>query len=267
MECPKKIHQIFFVINSPLMPEKWSEYHEMWKASHPEYEVVLWSLDMVTELIRELRPEFLPIFEAYPHPIQRVDAARPFILYTHGGVYVDLDTSPRRNITPLLDAYFSAGTGVLLAKNQHNPRWLSNWFMASTQRNKFWTHVIDMMIRRSRSFYPTKHLEIMKTTGPLLLTDAVRSEHSSSVSFVSASLLNSTTVCGKSKASGLMYVHDDHDSSWHSRDSQYLNKLFCATFPLHDLPWYTWLGVVAVTLTALAVVSHKLAECKQHCRL
>ena len=40
---------------------------------------------------------FLPVYESYPYNIQRVDAARYFILYHFGGVYLDLDIGCKSN--------------------------------------------------------------------------------------------------------------------------------------------------------------------------
>ena len=36
-------------------------------------------------------PELIPVYESFPYAVQRWDAIRYLILYTFGGLYVDLD--------------------------------------------------------------------------------------------------------------------------------------------------------------------------------
>lgn len=255
MACPKLIHQVFFVFDSPTIPDEWIQNHAKWKRLHPDYKVVLWSMEMVLKLIKEVKPDFVEIFKRYPHHIQRVDAIRPFILYKYGGVYVDLDTSPRLEITPMLDAYFRAGRTVLLAKSLQFKGIVSNWFMASTAKNAFWLHTITMMVERSTRFYAFKHYRVMKATGPLLITDAVRSFDSARISFVSNALLNDTTGCQKCTNSGFTYVNDEHASSWHSTDSKLLHEFMCRTIFLQNIQWYTWLIAIIVVVIAFILLA------------
>ena len=63
---------------------------------------MFWSDDAIDDFMASHYPWFLPLFESYGHHIQKVDAARYFIVYHFGGVYCDLDISPRTNIEPLL---------------------------------------------------------------------------------------------------------------------------------------------------------------------
>ena len=45
---------------------------------------------------------FLATYDAYPSYIQRCDAARYFIIYTHGGLYADLDYECTKPFAPVL---------------------------------------------------------------------------------------------------------------------------------------------------------------------
>ena len=64
---------------------------ESWRRNHPGWEYRLWTDTQNREFIRTRYPDFLVRYDSYPYHIQRVDAVRYFILYTFGGLYVDLD--------------------------------------------------------------------------------------------------------------------------------------------------------------------------------
>ena len=154
----------------------------------------------------------------------------------------------------MLDAYFKSGRTVLLAKSLQFKGVVSNWFMASTAKNAFWLHAIKMMAERSRKFYPFKHYRVMKATGPLLITDAVRSFGSERISFASSALLNDATGCEGGTSSALTYVIDDHASSWHSADSKLLHKFACSTIFLQNMKWYNLLIISAIIVVVTAFI-------------
>ncbi len=53
--------------------------------------IQLWTDEKSREFIKAEYPWFLDTFDGYPHPIQRSDAIRYFVLAHYGGVYIDLD--------------------------------------------------------------------------------------------------------------------------------------------------------------------------------
>lgn len=263
MDFPNIIHQIFFKFpEQHEIPKKWLQNHEEWKRIHPQYIVKLWSSEMSEELIRELDIEFLDIYNNYPHEIQRVDAIRYFILYKYGGLYVDLDTLPSRDITPLLNIYFHNNTKVLLAKSQNMNNSASNWFMASTPKNTFWLHVIEEMKKRSKIFYITKHITVMQTTGPGLLNDVMK-KHPTDVTLASKSLLSTCTICGNCKSN--TFIIDDHATSWGGDDTRLLNKLFCSLSFVHYIAWYKWVCLIILFIVLLCVVYSRLVYCRKRC--
>ena len=62
-----------------------------WKKNNPDWEIKLWTDEDNRSYIARRYPEFLNIFDSYPHNIQRADAIRSFLLRDFGGVYCDLD--------------------------------------------------------------------------------------------------------------------------------------------------------------------------------
>src|SRR5687768_5764884 len=107
---PKIIHQTW---KDNDIPEHWKDSPEAWKLHHPNWEYRFWTDSDLRNLIRDKYPWFLEIYDNYPYPIQRVDAARYFILYTFGGIYSDLDILPNRPFDQLL----REGSGVFLVSS------------------------------------------------------------------------------------------------------------------------------------------------------
>ena len=65
----------------------------------------------------------LEIYRDVRYPVQRVDIARFFILFKHGGLYADLDTFPG------LDRFSKVRLGLckMLARGTKNHRYRPEW--------------------------------------------------------------------------------------------------------------------------------------------
>ncbi|GMI57719.1 hypothetical protein ScalyP_jg2319 [Parmales sp. scaly parma] len=96
--------------------------------------------------------------------IQRVDASRYFILYHFGGVYADLDYEILTN-----DLWYYLPTnkvGLVESPYLYNEL-VQNSFMSSPVNSEFWPLVFDTLERN-------KHSGVLKSTGPGMLTDVIR---------------------------------------------------------------------------------------------
>lgn len=136
----------------------------------------MWTDDDLRQLVKEHYSRFLPMYDAYPHHIMRVDAARYFLLHYHGGLYADLDFESLRPIDPLLkgcEVMFGCEPPVHVDLDAPRTRGLTrivcNALMASTPAHPFWEHVFDLLIESQHSPDP------LDATGPFLLTRAVMS--------------------------------------------------------------------------------------------
>lgn len=85
---PKIIHQTY--INTSI-PPVWQEAQNSCIELHKDYEYILWTDKMSRDFIAKEYSWFLETFDNYPFGIMRADAIRYFVLYHHGGVYIDLD--------------------------------------------------------------------------------------------------------------------------------------------------------------------------------
>ncbi|MEK8018469.1 MAG: glycosyltransferase, partial [Candidatus Parabeggiatoa sp.] len=124
-------------------------------------------------LISQYYAWFLPVYDAYPENIMRVDAVRYFILYHYGGLYVDLDFECLRPLEPLL-----VGKQVVVAlepsehfekelvRQRSFKQVLCNALIASQPRHPFWEQVFQELKVYQNANDP------LDATGPFMLTRA-----------------------------------------------------------------------------------------------
>ena len=161
MEFPKIIHQTWKNYDLPENFKKWSE---TWKLYNPNYEYKLWSDEDNLEFISKEFEYFLSKYNSYNHHIKKVDAARYFYMYKHGGIYCDLDFECLKNFNNLLEEYknYEVILGYM-GEDRNFDHCLPNALMISKKKSKFWLHVIKIMGERINSSTPEYD------TGPVLL--------------------------------------------------------------------------------------------------
>jgi mannosyltransferase OCH1-like enzyme len=171
-QIPQIIHQTW---KTTTVPEPFRAVMETWPQLNKEWDFRLWTDDMNRDLIARHFPHFLEIYDNYPLPIQRADAARYFILKVYGGVYVDIDFECIKPISELLE---NKECAIGLEPPEHCKRFnkdriLCNAFMAAVPGHPFIDHVCQELI----SAVPVDHLrsklyDVLETTGPFMLTEA-----------------------------------------------------------------------------------------------
>ena len=180
-EIPKIIHQIWSGVNEPLpnhfkmLGETWKEHHSMWK-----YE--FWDNTRMNNFIHEFYPQYLDTFNSFTYNVQRWDAIRYLILDKFGGMYVDFDSEC---LKPLDDLFFENECcfsmepkehGVVFNKNLY----FNNALMASIPEHPFMKKIVEKVFcytpKANSLSLGEKIIEILTTTGPLLLVDLYENE-------------------------------------------------------------------------------------------
>ena len=174
---PRIIHQTWKDDN---IPPRFQPYVQSWKHHHPGWEYMLWTDEDNRALIEQYYPQHLRMYDSFRSKIQRVDAARYFILHRFGGVYADLDFECLRP----LDAALECGGCVLgqeptvHARDVYRaPSVVSNALMASSPEHPVWPVVWDTMARRVRKNRGRGANDVLRTTGPAMLDYAVRKDY------------------------------------------------------------------------------------------
>lgn len=171
MNIPLHIHQTWKDEN---IPETVAVYAQTWKTHHPGWEYTLWTDAMNRDFLAMYYPEFLPVYDRYPTPIQRVDAVRYFILHHLGGVFIDLDFECLKHIGPLLQgATFVAGLEPETHAHAHQKKYIiSNAFMACIPQSEFVEKVCQRLLRNDyyKHYREPGFNSVLDCAGPFMLS-------------------------------------------------------------------------------------------------
>lgn len=169
---PRLIHQTW---KNTEIPAPWLPLQRSWREHHPDWEYRFWTDLSLRELIEGHYAWFLPIYDGYPIPIMRVDAARYFLMHHHGGVYVDMDFESLRPVDGLLtdkEVVFghepAAHLDMLMTRDRGLEGIVCNAFIASRPGHPFWEHVFRELAGAHKEWNP------LDATGPFFLTRALR---------------------------------------------------------------------------------------------
>jgi inositol phosphorylceramide mannosyltransferase catalytic subunit len=209
---PKIIHQTW---KTTEIPQAWQESIPSWQRHHPGWRHILWTDADLERFIAGQYPWFMDTYRDYPMAIQRVDAARYFILHEYGGLYSDLDIICTGSFDFLLSCK------VVLPKTE--PIGFSNDLMMAEPGHPFFRQVIDCLAeahgRYSRHPLLLSHFRVMFSTGPLYLTRQVRACPAKEGPFI----LPPSLYSGRETAAIVRHVMGN---SWHGWDSRLLGFLF-----------------------------------------
>ena len=147
----KRIHQIWDKEN---FPKDFEKHQLSIKNNHLDWEYNLWDLNKCRNLIKEEYNYFLKTFDNYKFDIERIDAARFFILDNKGGVYADLDIFFYKNIENLLidkkAVFFKSFDG----------RYISNGIMYNNN-SLFLKKIVKHLRYIQKLFYDKNETEVM----------------------------------------------------------------------------------------------------------
>jgi hypothetical protein len=194
---PRVIHQIFHNWKDPgntTLPPDWQkqrqtciDLHEGWEIhvrdaplNHYRHRMQvaraltnlstqLWDESRSRQFLLDFYPWFVPTYDAYAYPVQRIDSLRYFLLFHHGGLYVDLDNGCQRSLEPLL--YYPA----LVIDPGHGT--LMNNVLGAAPRHPFWELVIRELERYQRWWYVLPFVDVMWGAGQWMETQVWEEYH------------------------------------------------------------------------------------------
>jgi alpha 1,6-mannosyltransferase len=89
-QIERYIHQTWKSSGLDRQQTGWSD---SWKKQNPDHKYHLWTDAEINEYVDAEWPLFAPVFHALPRNILKADLFRYMVVYSHGGVYSDLDTT------------------------------------------------------------------------------------------------------------------------------------------------------------------------------
>ncbi|ELT87788.1 hypothetical protein CAPTEDRAFT_114107 [Capitella teleta] len=155
-----------------VLPRNWKIASKHCETRNSFNKYIKWTEATFLPFLQTEYPWFVDVYKAYPYDVQRVDAAKYFIMYHFGGVYVDMDMNCRRNIW-YFTSKISHNHSVALVRTE--PMGFATDFMASKPRQPFFHHVIVRLYETSQRNYIFPYLTVLFATGPMFLTSCVNS--------------------------------------------------------------------------------------------
>ncbi|WPG99050.1 Hypothetical protein R9X50_00185500 [Acrodontium crateriforme] len=156
---PRIIHQIFHNWTDPdheSLPADWNATRQTCLSFNPEWEHLLWTTKSSRAFLEKEYAWFLPTYDNYKLPIQKIDAVRYFLIRHYGGIYIDLDNGCRHSLEPL--RYYPAW----VTDGGHGA--LSNNILGGEPQHAFWTLLTDSLNSYAWN-YPLPYLTICYSTG------------------------------------------------------------------------------------------------------
>lgn len=176
------IHQIYGIFNDgieltniPIYKQNVDETQNFCKLHNYEYK--LWNLEECEKLIKEDFSDYLQLWQDYRFPIQRADFIRYCILYKYGGLYIDCDIRPMKN----LDAVFSEPFYFVHWDNDKNKK-PYNAIMGSVKNHNLFLEIIkqckeDFYEKCEIKTYETwKGRFVFQTTGHSMLERVMKKQ-------------------------------------------------------------------------------------------
>jgi len=194
MLIPRVLHQTY---KGMQLPSKFKQYRETWAKSLPnDWAKRLWTEEELRNLIKDNYPWFLEVYDSYEQDINRIYAARVFLMHQYGGVYADLDIEALHDPTPLFSGDYDLAFFYMKPPKFRRP-WaidrpkgnaigvVSNAMMASVSKHPFWLFLAQRMLKAAKDAAATREAlystgggsstlkDVLFTTGNSLLTDAL----------------------------------------------------------------------------------------------
>ena len=128
-EHPKIVHRIYFPWNDAHKLSKQWQFNCYYSCQEDKYgfQLMVWDKNKILNFLREYYPWFLLTYYSYKRETQRTDAARYFILYHYGGLYLDMDISCISNLNSLYSSISKNNLGDIVAV-ETDPVGFSNAF-------------------------------------------------------------------------------------------------------------------------------------------
>ena len=158
----RHLHQIW---NNNSIPAKWQPLQKHCQKINNDYKYTLWTKETLKDLIEEHYPWFSHMYENYARQDKGLDIVRYFVLYHHGGVFLDIDIDCHETFDHIIKN-ISKNADIVLGAIA--PMGVTNNFLIAKGRHPFlWSVIHELANTNIWSFF--SHYAISENTGPELV--------------------------------------------------------------------------------------------------
>lgn len=204
------------------IPDEWKPSVRSIKKHMPRWKYVLMTDKDNEEFVKHYFPDFYKYYKGFEYNIMRVDAIRYMWLYVHGGIYMDMDIAL---VKPLDDLFWYDSEAYLVSSG--NMKVYTNSFMASKPKSHIWLECLKEMTKPYSYWMIGKHLKVMGTTGPLMLTRVVKKTKTKVYDLPAKKLMPCSLCDPKPCTKPGAYTKALEGSSWCGWDSYIYGSITC----------------------------------------
>lgn len=185
---PKIIHKIWFQ-GYENIPKNLLQYHKECVKIHKNYKFIVWDKQSIEKLVNKQPDWIRKTYYSYESIIQKIDFAKYIILYTYGGVYMDIDIKCIKTIDLIFEKNIKAnfiistlpipiylrGLYVTCGLKKWNDIVVNNGIIFTSPKHQ----ILKLIMKRSSEQINNKFkninnlLYICTSTGPLCVTRAL----------------------------------------------------------------------------------------------
>lgn len=218
---PKIIHQLWLQTEK-YVPKKYQLDTIRTRNLNKDFKYMFWDEIKILNLIKN-NPEYMEKYYSFPYMHQKIDFAKYIILYTFGGIFIDMDAYCIKSLNGLYDmvqhfdvvlSYINAGfvSNIFMCEET---KCVNNGNIMCKPRADFIKYLIDEIILiKECNFYDLKMTCIFKTTGPTLLNKLLRNYNGPSKirvldpEYIEPCMMD---MCDVTKNT---YIKHEHAASW-----------------------------------------------------
>jgi inositol phosphorylceramide mannosyltransferase catalytic subunit len=250
MGIPKIIHQIW-IQGADVVPKRYTNKINSLKTHNPEYQYILWDETNILKELDKLDVKYKNTYFKLEHLHQKADFGRYCLLYSYGGVYVDIDAYSKRGFDNILS---KTNKDLIVSSISLNyieayiscrkSKCLNNGVILSSKSNKKILEIMNKIVEDNKCKEGEYKVNcIVRTTGPRMFSQHL--VESDEVEILDAEYLEPCT-CGSCKniTDKTIIVHE-HDSTWYDDKLKMFLKNYMEFKPLIFL---SILGILIVIL-------------------
>ncbi len=242
---PKRIHQIWTTTD---VPDKWRILQQHCQFINPEYEYNLWTHADIEIFLKEHYPWFMDTYTNYPFPVERLDAARYFILYHFGGVYIDMDMECKVQFNDMIKHVTNETGKADIVLGATAPMGVTSSFLVAKPLHPFMKYMTGRL-RESNRWYVLPYWTVVLSTGPLYVWKSYLNYPCRDQIHVLSVYLHTQ-----------VYLDHKHASTWHSWDG-----------PIMVFFDHHWCAIIIIASIVILYVSialrHKRAKQRRQMRI
>ena len=103
-KIPKIIHQIW-IQGEDAIPADLMVYKNEIQKLHPDWKYMLWDEISILQFLKNTNKEWFKVYYNFTYLHQKVDYVKLIILYTYGGIFIDMDAYTIKKLDGLVEQY------------------------------------------------------------------------------------------------------------------------------------------------------------------